>query len=83
MYGLHLRDHAPLLLEQRLTRQTPATPSLEPGKEHLVWARWECRSLSDLVLLGVDVTQHLGGAADRERPLPPILLAPFIPEAHL
>lgn len=83
MYGLGLRDPAPLLLEQRLTCQTPTAPSPEPGKEHLVWARWVCWSLSDQVLLGVDVTQHLGGVEERELPLLPILLVPLITEAHL
>ena len=51
--------------------ETPAVPSREPGKGHLVPARWVCWSLSDQVLLGVDVTQCLGGAADRKLPLPP------------
>ena len=84
MCGLSLCDPVPLLLEPRLTCQTPAPPSPEPGKEHLVWAGWVCWSLSDQVLLGVDVTQYLGGVADRELPLPPILLVTsLIPEALL
>lgn len=47
----------------------------------LVWTRWVCRSLSDQALLSVDVTEHLGGVADRN--LPPTLLALLVLKARL
>jgi hypothetical protein len=56
--GPGLCDPVSQLWERGLPLQTPATPNLEPGRVQLAWDSCVCWSLSDQVLLDVDVAQY-------------------------